>query len=251
MNALFAAVLALMTFVACTNESDTPSRSTARDGPSRPPTNASSSDHDGVALGEGARSGDGALGAFAIWPHDTLKQARRSCKRSSNPWQKDTLATVRHFARDVLRWPAAEVEFYASGGVYAAVHRDAATPKGVRGNVYLRLVDIRTYDPAPRPCWLVTSVGRPPDMNVTGVGVSVRGRKVSVGCLSFGASSAEITVGYGGRRVERTARWARATVRLPFEPATSGHFLILLRDAEDRVFSACGVALPSGDFAAG
>jgi hypothetical protein len=82
--------------------------------------------------------------------------------------------------------------------------------------------------------------------------VMVRGGTASIGVeLDGDASSADVTVGYGGK--ERTVRTRQdGTVRLDVRsmPATSGHFLIVQRNARGDVVSATGSTLPAGRFAA-
>lgn len=71
-----------------------------------------------------------------------------------------------------------------------------------------------------------------------------------------GAASASIEIAYGedGNR-RRSTSWERGqgivTVDLGFEPDTPGAVLLLLEDADGKVFTAIGTPLPPGDFAAG
>ncbi|HJP66035.1 MAG TPA: hypothetical protein VKA30_07005, partial [Actinomycetota bacterium] len=85
-----------------------------------------------------------------------------------------------------------------------------------------------------------------------GLSVSVRGTVVRVGFARRGAASVEVQVGYGGRDLSsRVVTGSEAQIDLEAVPTTSGHLLLLYRDAGGRVFFAKGVALPSGDSAAG
>ena len=103
-------------------------------------------------------------------------------------------------------------------------------------------------------CWSIGSVSRLPDRRPTGVGIGVTGRKVVIGFDPLGAASASLEVGYGGRVATQTWQAGEDTAvhfELDFEPDTTGHFLILMRDETGAVFSATGGPLPAGDFAAG
>jgi hypothetical protein len=184
----------------------------------------------------------------AIWPEDTTEAAAEECSRQED-WRAEGVFVAIRFARDVLEWrhPGAAVVDGVQGEI--AVRRsDSDAEDAVRGN-------IRVYTTEIRPgCWSVAGVSRPPDRRPTGVSVQIQGRTARIGFTPFGAASASVEVGYGGRN--RHTTWLSsddgpATIRLGFEPDTDGHYLVLLRDERGRVFSAFGAPLPPGDFAAG
>jgi hypothetical protein len=70
---------------------------------------------------------------------------------------------------------------------------------------------------------------------------------------AHGARAAKVIVGYGAQIVtaERVlnAKEAPFSLRLPHDPDSSGHFLVLLRDDSGGIYSAYGGPLPAGDYA--
>ena len=189
----------------------------------------------------------------AIWPEDTAGQAQSACEERSGieSWVEDSTRTAREFGRIVLEWddPLAIVQ----------------DENAKRSSVELRMIAADDGEEAWGPavivymteafgCWFVGSVSRPPDDNPTGVGVDVAGRDVRIAFHTLGAYSATAEVGYAGRLITKT--WEKGsgqpvTMRLDFDPDTTGHFLVLMRDSKGGIFSATGGPLPKGDFTAG
>lgn len=182
-----------------------------------------------------------------LWPEDTREQAKEACgAESEGSWRAASKSVVKRFSIDVLAWEEAALErLSARYGISWTVTRS----QGPGGPA----VVVWSHEVLPG-CWSVGSVARPPDNKPTGVSMSVRGRNVQLGFDPLGAVSADVEVGYGRRIV--TAEWSTGDEsllqwRLDFDPDTTGHFLILFRGSDGRVFSAAGGPLPAGDFAAG
>jgi len=173
---------------------------------------------------------------FAMWPEHRGPDARRSCA-APEIWRTDPRTTAEEFGRRILGWPGAraEIDRHEHYGTYVLLRRT----DGPLVRMWL--------NPVARDCWSVTGVARAPDQREEGVSAEVRGRSVSVGVLPLGAASADVTVGFNGREVHKTVIGdAGATFRLDFRPKGSGYFIVLLRDGNDRVFSAAGALLFPG-----
>lgn len=190
----------------------------------------------------------GDQGLSLVWPEDTFERAEEGCNEAS-PGERTAPQVVSRFATEVLGW---ESPIYAP----PPTRSDAWTvrpsaPDTYGGNVSAG-VSVWTTEILPG-CWSITSLSRLPDRRPTGVGVSVSGRAVSIGYDPLGATSATIEIGYGGRdrKVFDRAPLDVVEVKLGYDPDTTGHFLVLLRDEAGQVFTAYGSALPAGDFAAG
>jgi hypothetical protein len=207
------------------------------------------------------RSEDRAADFAAIWPEDTYEHAAEECTSEAHKedsWRADPESIALEFGALVLGWEEPSVmevddpEAYNYDGVVLDVRRDP--PDGGHGPVSA-LVRVWTFESAP-DCWSIGSVSRVPDNEPTGVSVSVDGRVVQIGFDTLDAAGGSVEVGYGGR--DQMKRWVEAeaterpvTFELGFDPATTGHFLILFEDQEGQVFSASGGPLAAGDFAAG
>lgn len=190
----------------------------------------------------------------AIWPEDTADQAKQACSKVTHArdgWRRNAASTALHFGREVLEWddPLAIVRKRSRTGWDVELREsnsdDADKAEGAAVIVYAS--DIFGN------CWSVEHVSHFP-VRDPGLSVGINGRTANVVFGSLGADSATIEFGYAGRIV--TKSWEEGMeqpVFLPlgFEPDTTGHFLILLRDASGAVFSAKGLSLPKGDFAAG
>ncbi|HEX2295434.1 MAG TPA: hypothetical protein VHN37_09010 [Actinomycetota bacterium] len=186
----------------------------------------------------------------AVWPEDTRAEAGIACAEAG-PRERTQPAVVSAFAMEVLGWDS---PIYSAPEEGSVGWRVVPSARDAYGGAVEAGVTVFTVEVEPG-CWSVGSVSRLPDRRPTGVGISVRGREVSIGFDPLGAASARIEVGYGDRRTR--AVWdsgldePHVLLDLGFEPAASGHFLVLFEDEEGRVFSATGGPLPAGDFAAG
>ncbi|MDP9296482.1 MAG: hypothetical protein M3O88_07315, partial [Actinomycetota bacterium] len=178
---------------------------------------------------------------FALWPEDTYEAALAATQNGGgSAWRNDPKETAARFASDVLGWKRAVVEIARSKDTSAA----AVVSQGTSGD----------------PVDLSLRAGIPGSWSVLNVlphgeyfpSVSVQNGRASIGVeLDGDAASAEVTVGYGGRdRSVRTTRAGIVRIDLGYEANTSGHFLILFRDAGGETVSAVGTTLPAGDFAA-
>jgi hypothetical protein len=187
----------------------------------------------------------------AIWPEDTYAAAAAACTARPD-WRSSSGTIALAFASQVLGWTGrAHTERMV---VRDSKNEVVMRQEGVAADARVRgIVHVYTTEPV-AGCWSVKSVSRPPDRRPTGVSVAIRGRTAEIGFASFGAASAAVEVGYGGRNRRTTWRpsdGGPATFDLDFDPDTRGHFLVLLKDARGRVFSASGGPLPAGDFVAG
>lgn len=191
----------------------------------------------------GRVSRDGREG-FAVWPEDTLRAAEASLERLASgvdPWRADPRETALRFVERVLGWTdAVGGEPIDRGeGMEAVEVRSASAGASVEVLV-ARLLE---------PWWWVHAVhgglGHDPV-------VSVSGSVVRVGVDAAGAVGTDVEVGYGGREVRGSLSGSgELRLRLGYRPATTGHLLILARDAGGRVIGAFASPLPAGDFAAG
>ncbi|MFN2588956.1 MAG: hypothetical protein ABR613_12685 [Actinomycetota bacterium] len=183
----------------------------------------------------------------AVWPEDTAAGARRGCRRGD---RSDPVGVASDFTAQVMRWLDPDVAIVARSpsertlDVRPAdgVGREPPIRRGVRLHMREVLPD----------CWSVASAS-PPDERAV-LGISVRGEKVDVSFDRGTGVGATVEIGYGRSKVRKVwdAR-ARGLLHLDigFEPETTGHFLILLHDADGTTFTALGRPLPPGDFAAG
>jgi hypothetical protein len=182
---------------------------------------------------------------FAVWPEDTQQQAMRAAARLANgedPWRSDAAATAQHFARTILGWPDLTSRPYegpmACNMCFVVERADGGAPVVVAVS---RLVNGKW--------WSITWVGVRRDHPL---GMSIRGRQVSMSFDRRGADSVDVTVGYGGTNATTTfPEHEEVQFDLGFKPSTPGHFIVLFKDERGSVFAAQGAALPSGDFAAG
>lgn len=192
----------------------------------------------------------------ALWPEDTATEAEAACtEAASDPaasFRDDPLPLAHAFAVDVLGWeqPGPVIVRKAGDGERTIEVRREEGDQGRRAGGAAVQVYVREVAP---DCWSVVSVSRLPDKRPTGVGISVRGRDVEVGFDDLGAESVAFEIGHGfyGLTSEPAGRDGRVTMRLTYPPNDTGHFLLLFKDEDGRVFSASGGPLPAGDFAAG
>lgn len=186
----------------------------------------------------------------AVWPEDTYRQAKEACDAGSDAEavrRADPESIASAFGIQVLGWQEPLVvgaeEPYSKEGVYE-LRRSANSRPAVL---------IFPIEVVP-DCWSIGSVARMPDEESEHHGsMSVHGREVQMGFELPGASSAIFEVGYGGNKTTHAWQGGQGGVefQLDFEPRGKGHFLVLLMDADGKIFSAFGSALPAGDFAAG
>lgn len=199
----------------------------------------------------------------AIWPEDNADDADRDCSTPQS-FRSDPDSVVAAFGGSVLGWDEVTVigwNAIASDDRTGQPSSDEGRSfelrrKGSRGrsprNPAVLVNAVEVLD----GCWSVASVSRMPDREPTGLSISVRGPDVEVAFATLAATEAVVEVGYGQdvkRQVWVEAQGAEMPVglRLDSPPATTGHFLILFKDEEGKVFSAAGSPLPKGDFAAG
>jgi hypothetical protein len=182
-----------------------------------------------------------ALDGFALWPEDTYEAALSVTQSGGGgPWRSDPKETAARFASKVLGWSGAAVEVIRSKETSAIVSV-SRKPSRDRLDLSLRM--------ALPDSWSVLNV-LPHGEYFPAVGVHDERASIDVE-LDGDTASAEVTVGYGGRdRSVRTTRTGTVRIDLGFGTDTSGHFLILLRDAGGETISAIGTTLPAGDFAA-
>jgi hypothetical protein len=184
------------------------------------------------------RPGGDAFGdGYAVWPQDTIRAALQA---PSEAWRDDPNAVAAQFATHVLGWSDARIKTLRFGVRTARVEVSAP------GSDETLDMELRA---APSDIWSVLNVMPHGEYLPT---VAVRGRKASVGVeLEGEATSADVTVGYGLEdKTVTTHRDGTVEIKLAGKPDTSGHFLVLARDADGNVISATGSTLPAGHFAA-
>ena len=221
----FAVFLSFAALVSCTNGSSPPeTRSTPSSSPS---SEAPSPRPQSKAFDDG----------YAIWPQDTFQAA---VEAPSEAWRDDPNAVAAEFASQVLGWSDARIKTLRFGLRTANVQ--ASEP----GSHSALDIDVRA---APADTWSVLNVMPHGEYLPT---VHVRGDVASVGVeLDGDAVSAEVTVGYDGRdRSVTTREDGTVQIHLAGKPQTSGHFLVLSRNAQGDVVAATGSTLPAGSFAA-
>lgn len=218
---LLSAVLA-----ACTSSAPTPPHA-SRTVPRAPEPHASGGAHAGKAFKDG----------YAVWPQDTFDAA---VSAPAEAWRDDPNAVAAQFASQVLGWKDARIKTLRFGVRTAHVEAIDA------GAEHPLDVELRA---APSDTWSVLNVMPHGEYLPT---VHVRGRQASIGVdLEGDAVSAQVTVGYNGKDdTVTTRRSGTVEIHLDAKPTTSGHFLILARDARGDVVSATGSTLPAGSFAA-
>jgi hypothetical protein len=212
--------------VSCTGSS--PSPPVVQPAPSSAPRSPSSSPRPaGKAFDDG----------YAVWPQDTYQAASQAPPEA---WRDDPNAVAAQFATTVLGWKDVRIRTNRYGVRTAEVE---AIEPGVE-----RPLDVNLRA-APSDTWSVLNLmpqGEylPP--------VDVRGARASISVeLDGDAVSADVTVGYAGKdHTVTTHEDGTVHVDLGKKSRTSGHFLILSRDAHANVVSATGSTLPAGDFAA-
>ncbi len=202
----------------------------------------------------------------AIWPEDTRTEAEEACaaaakEDASHEGAGEDIVSMRHdaasivleFGYEVLGWEDAIATDRSGQAGFAdnrTVYELRRGPQGASPRRPVVIVDaVEVLD----GCWSVGSVSRPPDKRRTGVSISVRGRSVEVGFDTLGATTMSFEIGHGPNTLmgEPTGRGGRITSRLTYAPDDTGHFLILFKDENGRVFSATGGPLPAGNFTAG
>jgi hypothetical protein len=185
---------------------------------------------------------------LVVWPEDTADGAEAGCARAAAR-ERTGPAVVFRFATEVLGWESPLVAPSSTGSHVWTVKPSGG---GAYGGDVEAGVEIATTEIVPR-CFSISSVSRLRDRRPTGVGVSVHGDLVTVAYDPLGAHSVSVEIGYGGsdRTVHDEPPLDSVRVRLGSPPRTTGHFLILFRDEQGRVFSAAASTLPAGDFAAG
>ena len=182
-----------------------------------------------------------------MWPEDSRGPAYDACK--VRPLDRRWPLTVaRDFVRKVVGWRRYELDT-----------SDKGNPRKVNVNgpnppYEDRVPDVQLFLKEVLPdCWSITSVTTGRLHRATDPGVSVRGRTVEIAFDPHEAAAATVEVGYGGRVA--TAEWEGGDpvvrLELPFDPDTTGHFLVLLRNPNGFPFGAIGRALPPGDFPPG
>lgn len=183
--------------------------------------------------------------AFALWPEETPAEARAAAERlarGEDPWRSDPRETALAFASSVLGWETAVAGSptdQAGGLTTVAIRREPGGPEvSVR---LLRCVDGRWW------CVYNAWGGLEHDPSL-----SVHGHRMELRFAMQDAASALVVVEYGDLRLQRAVERERA-VRFDLEiaPREPGYFLLLLRDAQGRVFGVASSPLPAGDFAAG
>jgi hypothetical protein len=179
--------------------------------------------------------------AFAVWPEDTRSSANLTAfhlQAGDDPWRGDPARTARRFALLVMGWPDAAV-----GPVVPEDGSDLreVTLARVDGRATVRLILGRVVQDR---WWSVLAVmaGRPRPLRVT-----VHGRDAVIRFDREQAFDVGITLGYGALTSTRYRRSGQVRFRLPSPPRTSGHVLLVYRDANRQVFDAQGVGLPAGD----
>ncbi|HEY2802748.1 MAG TPA: hypothetical protein VGJ67_02370 [Actinomycetota bacterium] len=227
-GARFAVLLsAAVIVVSCTGSSSSP--------PAVHPTPSAS--HAGSRTSSPRPAGKAFDDGYAIWPQDTYQAA---VDAPAEAWRDDPNAVAAQFATTVLGWKDARIRTLRFGLRTANVE---AIESGVEKPLD---VDLRA---APSETWSVLNVMPHGEYLPS---VTVHAARASVGLeLDGDAVSADVTVGYDGKdHTVTTHQDGTVHVDLGNKPRTSGHFLILARDAHGDVVSATGSTLPAGDFAA-
>jgi hypothetical protein len=186
----------------------------------------------------------------AVWPEDTVREARRGC---AGDGRGEPITVATDFASEELRWDDVlwEVEERKRGDATVTLR-----PQGER------LTDPRT-DPGVRVwmenvlpgCWSVVSVSPLAQRRLDSLSVGVNGREANIVFERYGATTASVEFGYGTHRT--LTHWHRESgeeiTRLHVNGVSrsTGHFLVLLRDEDGDPFAAIGRPMPPGDFAAG
>ena len=189
---------------------------------------------------------------LTLWPEDTAEAVKLACSEVNDhrsSWRLKAPATAIEFGREVLGWddPLAKVLERSRNG-WDIELRESRSNSGAKEAAAI-VYTLDTFG----ACWSVGSVSLAPDREVD-LSVSVNGSTANIFFDDLGAQSATIEFGYGGRVATKT--WQQGMkrpvlLRLGFKPDTTGHFLILFRDANGAVFAAKGGPLPKGNFAAG
>lgn len=182
-----------------------------------------------------------------MWPEDSRAAAYDTCK--SQPLDRRwPVLVAKDFVADVLGWHGYTLDTSDKGNPRKFdIHRPVSADNERVPHVQ---VFVREVLPG---CWSVHSVTTGRDRLADDPVVTVRDGVVEISFDPHGAVAATAEVEYGGRVA--TATWSGGTpvVRLDlrFEPTTTGHFLIVLRDSNGAVVGAIGAALPPGDFVSG
>ena len=226
-GARFAVLLSTVILAACTGNSSPPPAPRSNDPTAPPSSPAPSPRQAGKAFDDG----------YALWPQDTIQAA---VDAPMEVWRDDPNAVAAEFASEVLGWKHARIKTLRFGLRTANVQ--ASEPGSHEA------LDI-TLRAAPADMWSVLNVMPHGEYLPT---VAVHGARASISVeLDGDAVSADITVGYDGKdHTVTTHQDGTVHVGLGKKPRTSGHFLILSRDAHGDVVSATGSTLPAGDFAA-
>ena len=207
---------------------------------------------DGLVLrGHADESRDG----FALWPESKPEDAYESCGGLSMQYRNDAQETATAFAAEVLGWDDA-----VPAGGELSVEGDFTSVRVRRESEPEVKVDVALREVAP-DCWSVTSVSSPVTPGEpTSLSVSKRGETLTVG-FSLAArgledTAAAIRMPIKDGNLTMTADEFRSQgevmeVVRPSQRNGPGGFLILIEDGNGRVVGAIGMALPTGDFAAG
>lgn len=188
----------------------------------------------------------------AVWPEDAVSATRRACP--SAPDRRDPRLVARAFAEEILRWPdpvVATGQESADETSFEVTPSEYAGEAGIRPGVLLHVAEVLPE------CWSVT-LASPLDLGRNwSLGVGVEGVLAEIVFERHGATSATVEFGYANHT--SITHWHRddpgdvTTVHVGAlrERDTTGHFLVILRDADGDPFTAIGRPLPPGDFAAG
>lgn len=186
-------------------------------------------------------------GFGAVWPEDTAIQADIGCAEATDNSRRSPTSVALAFATDVLDWSPLSTVSHDDGKV--DLFRSSSSGSGDRP-------DLEVYtDEVFFGCWSVQGVARPDDGRPTGISISVKGHDASIGFAPLGAETVTVELGYGRHLVSKT--WNRGTgdplveLRLRRAPTTTGHYLMIMRDASGEVVTATGGPLPPGNFVAG
>lgn len=201
----------------------------------------------------------------AIWPEDTLAEAEEACaaaakEDASHGGEGEDVVSMRHdaasvvleFGYEVLGWgDATAIERSGQPGFAdnRTVYELRRGPQGASPRPPVLVVEAIE---ALEGCWSVNRVSPPPDQPMA-LSMTIRGRFVELEFDDLGADTIAFEIGHGPNTLtsEPTGRGGRITSRLTYAPNDTGHFLILFKDEESRVFSAVGRALPAGNFTDG
>lgn len=184
----------------------------------------------------------------AVWPEDTLGEARRGC---ADGGRSHPVFVVSDFAAEELRWPEPEVVVEKRA---RSKWKVAVTPAGpLTGLAPEPGVRVWMREVFPR-CWSVESVSPLAERKLDALSVSVVDGMADIVFERHGATSASVEFGYGTHSTR--THWHRGdgtvtTLQVDGEARATGHFLVLLRDADGDPFTAIGRTLPPGDFVAG